>query len=176
MQLFQNTVPNVMLRWENDQYLLYKDGANSYVVLSGNIKSDIGRWINWQVTFCLSTTASKGYIYVYKNSVLVGSFKGTTLSAETDSYFKQGIYTQHVDPEDTTTLISNLVFSTGSGAAYTSALASADIADSATLTNDQSALPQGTIIGIAVGCVVAVLLVVITVVFRSRRRNMEEIV
>jgi len=111
-----------------------------------------------------------------KNSVLVGSFKGTTLSEETDSYFKQGIYSQHVDPEDTTTLISNLVFSTGSGADYTSVLASADIADSATLTNDQSALPQGTIIGISVGCVVAVLLVVISVAYRSRRRNMEEIV
>jgi len=136
------------------------------VVLTGNIANDIGKWITWQVNFCLSTTKGKGYIYVYKNSVLVGSFVGVTLSAESDSYFKQGIYTQHVNPEDTTTLISNLVFSTSTGPGL-----SAVIADSQ--SNDQTALSQGAIIGISVGCVVTVLLVVIIVVFRLKKRNME---
>jgi len=168
MQLFQNTVPNVMLRWENNAYLLYF--ANHYVTMGGHISNDVGKWINWRVTFCLSTTSTKGYVYVYKDTVLLGSYKGATLTTSTTSYFKQGIYTQHVAPEDTTTLISNLVFSTGSGTSY------ANIAD--TTAHSPLALSQGAIIGIAVGCAVTVLVVVIiiVVVIKLRGNNMQETV
>jgi len=106
-----DTSPNIMVRWELDQYVVYF--TSGHVVLKGNIASDVGRWINWRVRFDISSDASKGFFEVYKDQVLVGAYKGITgIAGITNSYFKQGIYTQHgVHAQDTTTLISNLVFS-----------------------------------------------------------------
>jgi len=112
LQLFMDSAPNVMLRWETDHYLLYT--ADGHAQLQGDIASDIGRWITWRVVFNLSTDTTKGYISVYKDGTLIGTFKGrTAIPGISSSYLKMGVYAQHgVHAQDTTTLISNLVFAT----------------------------------------------------------------
>jgi len=72
MQLFMDTAPNIMLRWELDQYVVYF--ASGHVQLKGDISSDVGKWINWRVRFDISSDASKGFFEVYKDQALVGSF------------------------------------------------------------------------------------------------------
>eukprot|EP01126_Amoeba_proteus_P004662 TRINITY_DN11546_c0_g1_i1.p1 TRINITY_DN11546_c0_g1~~TRINITY_DN11546_c0_g1_i1.p1 ORF type:complete len:229 (+),score=27.72 TRINITY_DN11546_c0_g1_i1:81-767(+) len=112
MQLFMDTEPNIMLRWELDNYLLYT--AAGHAVLSGNIHDDVGKWRTWRVAFNLSSDSRKGYVSVYKSNVHIGTFKGrTAIPGILSSYFKQGIYTQHGDhAQDINTYLSNLVFST----------------------------------------------------------------
>ncbi len=91
-QVFGATGPNVMARWI----------ANKYEIASNHVKSDcrtvslfdeIGKNVLWKVEFFLASSA--GYVRLYRNGNLICSIENSNTSGGNNSYWKQGIYTQH---------------------------------------------------------------------------------
>ena len=101
-QIFAKDGPNIILRWKNNQYeLLAIQGRNKTIPIKLNILDDLDKWVNWKLEFLLSTN---GYVRVYKNYVLVGEISGNT-SGGNNSYWKQGIYSQEMQPTNTMDII-----------------------------------------------------------------------
>lgn len=109
-QVFGNGKPNVMLRYRNGTYeLLCIMGGqkNLALPLAGQPVDDVGKTIEWQIDFRLST--SGGYIHVIKDGVTVGSMTGNT-SGGNGSYLKIGLYMQQMEPVGTLTeVLKNLL-------------------------------------------------------------------
>ena len=111
LQLFANSPagPNIMMRWELGRYYLYCDACKQKFMLPGNIADNIGVWTEWGLDLVLSTNASIGYINVFKDGMVVSTYKGVT-SKSTGHHVKTGIYTQHnkTNVLNTSTCIQNL--------------------------------------------------------------------
>ena len=101
-QIFAKDGPNIILRWKDNQYeLLSIQGRNKHIPIKLNILDDVDKWVNWKLEFLLSI---KGYVKVYRNSVLIGEINGNT-SGENESYWKQGIYSHDMQPIDNMNII-----------------------------------------------------------------------
>jgi len=93
--------PEIMLRWENEQYSLWFNASNQHIILKGSMQEDVGQTSTWRVTATLKS--NNGYLKVERkrsseNSFsLLGEYTGQTQSGTDDHYLKIGIYTQHTD-------------------------------------------------------------------------------
>ena len=114
LQLFDATHdgPNVMIRWQHDQYKLWADGRNT--LLKGSIQTDIETLVTWKVNVFMSS-GDNGKIEVFKrvsgeNSFeSLGHLSGAVEEYGSDQYYlKLGIYTQHNDVKDMDMYIANL--------------------------------------------------------------------
>lgn len=106
-QVFGNG-PNVMLRWEQGQYQIWSGGHKA--VLAGSVHEDLNQWVTWRMDFKLERDG--GYVNVFRRGQSLGQITGDTASG-TNSYWKQGIYTQHVNEvKDMTMFVRNLRLAT----------------------------------------------------------------
>ena len=98
-----------MLRYRVGHYQLLEVQTNTF---AGQLSDDIGKWTTWKAQFILATTG--GYVNLYRNGVLLVSAKGNT-SGGNNSYLKQGIYSQEMNPPGImTTYTRNLVLTSNS--------------------------------------------------------------
>ena len=115
-QLFDATHggPNVMIRWQHDQYKLWADGVGRNALLKGSIQTDLEKSVTWKVNVFMSS-GNDGKIEVFKKVSGQSSFEslgqltGAVEKSGSDQYYlKLGIYTQHTDVKDMDMYVANL--------------------------------------------------------------------
>lgn len=98
-QVFGGNGPNIIIRWRKGSFeLLSIQGDKQIVKFNGNPTDDIGKWVNWKLEFVLST--NNGYSKLYRNNVLVASTTPGNNSGDNNSYIKNGIYSQQMNPSN----------------------------------------------------------------------------
>ena len=103
--------PNIMLRWQRDEYELWVDGTKT--ILKGTLDEDLHHTTTWRLTVRLDS--SNGLVKVERkrssDSVfrVLGEKTGKTIkSGGGEHYVKLGIYTQHVDVEEMDMYVNKL--------------------------------------------------------------------
>ena len=116
LQIYDAThaAPNVMLRWQNNQYKLWANAVGRNTVLTGSIQRDLETFVTWKVNVVMSS-GTNGKIEVFRKGSGESSFEslgqitGTVEKEGNNEYYlKMGIYTQHTDVKDMEMYVSNL--------------------------------------------------------------------
>ena len=114
LQIFNDIrqVPDIMLRWENNQYSVWSD--QKHTVIKGTLSDDLHQKSTWKVEVKMSS-GSDGYVKVYRKTsrdsgfVEMGQLSGKNEDYAKDQYYvKMGIYTQHTEVQNMDMYVSNL--------------------------------------------------------------------